>query len=657
MAHELPVDIKERLKRGSDRKDRDAGMRNLCMEFVRGNQYMWLGDEGGLYDQRGFVSGSANPGKRHRVRQTRNLIKPIVDEKVSAATQRVPSYEINPSTYDYDDLAAASLSEKIAVAGYDTWNIRDVTARVCWYSFVADEGFAMPYWDSTVGPYVETENGPVGQGEVKIRIIGANEAYWEPGVNFDDSRWHAVEYAQPIDEVTAEQGYIGPKKLKADANAQGGIVGRSRNTDDNNLVIITEYFQRPSPEEPDGLKMVIANGGQIYETEPFPVRDGQNKILDEPPFLRLAYSVDPDSDRDQGFVRHLVDAQRTINDVINKILEWKNIALVPQLLAPENSLLNRPTSTPGDVTEYRSIPGMSPPQWRDVPPIPQELFQIKQEAHNDMKLIAHASDLPPGEIGSGKEAIALIEQQQVAWSHFLNALSEFHSRLMRQCLTLVQRHYTEPRLVKYRGWLGWEQVEDFRGADLRGQTDVRVLPGSLEPRSRRGTEQKVMNWAQLGWVSPEAAMSAIEGGNAEKLIDRNEASVRRGHRVIMQIRRDPEALLNAPMRPTFPTEQVPDPETGLPAAEVPGWMPRPFDNVPVLKTTFESWMQSDDYENLDPPQMEAAHLYYAGLLELERLAAERALMLQNEQAAEQGMQNATRPAKETPNPSLPGLTE
>ena len=47
----LPVEIQERLKRGQDRKERDAGMRNLCMEFVRGHQYMWLSEEGGLYDQ------------------------------------------------------------------------------------------------------------------------------------------------------------------------------------------------------------------------------------------------------------------------------------------------------------------------------------------------------------------------------------------------------------------------------------------------------------------------------------------------------------------------------------------------------------------------------------------------------------------------------
>jgi len=657
VAEKIPIEIQERLKRGQDRKNRDAGMRNLCMEFVRGNQYMWLSDEGSLYDQSGNVSTGGGQANRHRVRQTRNLIKPIVDEKVSAATQRVPSYEVNPSTHDYDDLAAASLSEKIAVAGYDTWNIRHATAQTCWYAFVADEGFAMPYWDSTVGPYVETEDGPVGQGEIKIRIIGANEAYWEPGLRYEDSRWYAVEYAQAVDDIKEESGYIGPEKLNADASAQKGVVGRTRNSDDNNLTIVTEYFQRPSPEEPDGLRVVTANGQMVYEVEPYPVQDAQGRVLDEPPFLRLSYSVDPDSDRDQGFVRHLIDPQRTINDVLNKILEWKNIALNAQLLAPEGSLINRPTATPGDVVEYRTIPGMAPPQWRETPEIPRELFRIKDEAYQDMQIIAHANDLPPGEIGSGKEAIALIEQQEVSWSHFLNSLAEFHSRLMRRCLTLVQRHYTEPRLIKFRGWLGWEQIEDFKGADLKGQTDVRVLAGSIEPRSRRAVEQKVMNFAQLGWVSPEAAMSAIEGGTAEKLVNKHEASVRRGHRIIMQIRRDPEELLSAPMRPTFPNELHVDPETMMPLMEVPSWMPRPFDNVPVLKTTFESWMQSDDYEGLEPAQMEAAHLYYAGLLDLERLAAERDQMLQNQMAEEMGMSNAAKPqgGGAKPNPSLPSL--
>ena len=638
----VPVAISTRLTRGQTRADRERGARRLCEEFVRGEQYSWVSEGGEFFNNKGqgSVASAGGAANRHRVRQTRNLIKPLVDEKVSAATQRVPSYEVTPSTSDPDDLSAASLSEKIALAGYSLWNVREVTANSCWYAFVGGEGYAFPYWDSTVGPYIETENGPIGQGEVRIRVAGVNDVFWEPGQRFEDTRWYALQYAMPIDQIEAEPGYIGPKSLRPDASFAN--VGRAPRENISNLCVVTEYFQRPSPEEPDGLKCVIANKSLLFDAEPFPIRSGDGKIVDEPPAVRLGYSSDPSSDRDSGFVAGLIDAQRTLNDVSNRALEWKNLALAPQLMAPEGSLLNRPTSTPGDVVEYRTIPGMPPPTWRETPPIPRELAELKADAERDMAKIANSGDLPPAEIESGKEAVALLEAQEISWSNFLLALGEFHSGLMQRCLTLVQRHYSEPRLMKYRGWMGWESLEDFRGADLRGQTDVRVLPGSLEPQSRRALTQTVMNWAQLGWVTPQAAMQAITTGTDHGLIEQHQRSVRQAQRVILQIRRDPEGLLNSPQRPVFPGEEYVDFETGQLLTHVPSWLPKPFDNVPVLKETFEGWLSSPDYDRLSPVQVEVAHLYYGALIDLENQALAKAAIQQEQQAEQMGMQNAAK---------------
>jgi hypothetical protein len=40
---------------------------------------------------------------------------------------------------------------------------------------------------------------------------------WEPGVDFEDSPWHAIIRARPTAEVEATKGFIG-KSLEADAN-------------------------------------------------------------------------------------------------------------------------------------------------------------------------------------------------------------------------------------------------------------------------------------------------------------------------------------------------------------------------------------------------------------------------------------------------------
>jgi hypothetical protein len=64
--------------------------------------------------------------------------------------------------------------------------------------------------------------------------------------------------------------------------------------------------------------------------------DADDKVIDEPPLHRLSYTVNAEGD-DLGLMERLIDLQRTINDCWNKLLEWKNRALLPQMIAPRGS--------------------------------------------------------------------------------------------------------------------------------------------------------------------------------------------------------------------------------------------------------------------------------------------------------------------------------
>src|SRR3954470_23688894 len=167
-----PQGITEKVDRGRERMRRDAPTIELCWRFFRDDTYCWVDSKNVLRfnpTQASIGGGGAEP---HRVRQTLPIIQPIVRHEVSAATQRVPGYEISPSTMDPDDVAAASLAKKVAYYLYDKSNIRKVTQQAVTYAVVADMGFAWPYWDND---------------NVCIKTFGLNECYWEPGIRFDDS--------------------------------------------------------------------------------------------------------------------------------------------------------------------------------------------------------------------------------------------------------------------------------------------------------------------------------------------------------------------------------------------------------------------------------------------------------------------------------------
>ncbi len=629
----LEKQLQDRIFRGREHADQIRPRINEAWEFYRGNHYAYVDADNKL--QILPTSISLRAGKpRHRARQARNLIFDHVLATASLASQRVPSYQVVPATTDPEDISAAHLAEKIALYGYTQWNLRQVTVQAVVHAIVGGEGFAWPYFDNQIGPFIEGANGEVvGQGDVRVRVFGSNECYWEPGLRFEDSPWHVIEHARPISEVEQMEGYLlKPDSLTPDAATRGQKPRASQ----TNLVLVTEYLERPCPAYPEGRWVTMANKRRIIPDRPYP-GDGTLALR------KLSYAPDPDSDRDISLVSQLLDAQRTHNDANSKAVEWKNHCLIPRIaVTPGLMGRQRWTDEPGKVYE---IPNPNENLMViQAPPVPAELFEMADRAERDMGRIAAQNSLP-SQPTSGAEIQARIENDDSRLGLFIAELAEWHSQVMHDCLELVQAHYTEDRLIQIRGDFGWESIEEFRGVKLRGQTDVRVMPESIEPRTKAAQEQKIMNYANMGWISPEEAMAAIELGTAEVVTRSIAADEARAGRIIQRIKEGPESLFSMPSVPS-------DRPGAQPGEMVPSWMPRYSDNLDVFQAMFEDFTKTEEFESLSPDMQEATAQIYQGILELQAQKAQQAQMAQMAQAEQLGMQNATK-APYSPMPSLP----
>lgn len=643
--------IEERMKRGKTAMREGAPKRNECLAFARGAQYKWVDAQNVLKEQNTTYSPIGERGKpRHRVRQTRNFIFDLVEAEVASLLHKVPGYDIAPSSAEPSRESAAGTARKVAYYGYDKWDLRRVTERVLRYALIADEGFAWPYFDNTVGPFLQPDDdgNVLGQGEIKVRTFGPNEVYWEPGLPFEESRWHAIEQARDIPETMELEGYVGGK-LTADAQ----YAETDKVNPQERLVLVTDYLERPTPKNQDGRWITVANGRVIIPERPYPCVDGAGRVCDEPVLHKLTYSMDPENDRDSGLVRHLIDAQRTVNYCNNKITEWAALALNPQIIIQNGQLKQKLTDEPGAV--YNAV-GTGEMQWRPTPTTPTELFRQKEEAVSDMQRIAGSFDTSGVESGKGLQA--LVEQENARKANFLENLAQFHSRLMRHCLYLVQRHYTEPRVLKVRGERGIWPLQDFLGAELIGEVDVRVMPGSLEAMSGQAIEAKIVGFAERGWISPHAAMAAINAGTAENLVDSYERDIARANLIIQKIIEGPEVLFaSSERRPFFGEDPGINQETLEPNEFVPGWMPRPFDSIAVQKDVFADWMKGTEYDDLDPPSQEAANTYYDALLQIEAKKQAEAAEAQAQTAESLGMNNAAKPQGPPPLPDQAPLNK
>lgn len=634
---EIPKVVEERIRRGRERMRKKAPKRQMFYKFWRGDTYCYVNSKNALVTQDTVAWAAGGKMPDHRIRNSYPFIASIVQAKVSAATQRVPGYEVVPSTTEPDDAQAADLAAKVLLFGYDEWRLRRATTKAVEHALVGGEGFAYPYFDTSLGPFVTNEETEetIGLGDVRVLVLSGNEVYWEPGTDFEDSRWYVIEQAVPKDVIEDTPGYL-KGELRADAT------DAESPTDDTpaELVIRREYLERPCPKYPRGRRLVMANGRQIVPEGDYPCANAEGEILDEPVLLRLSYITETE-DRDRGLVELLVDLQRTIQDTWNKILEHKNRTLNPQMTAPRGSNMARRDDTPGATWFYTPVGGQKP-EWERPPAVPDSLFQILDKALEHLRAIASDLDVQADPDVAARTAQAAIEESRLRWQTFLGDLAEFHSRLGRRCLYLVQRNYTEPRLIKIQGLFGPDLTPGFMGADLLGQADVRVNPDSLAVKSRKSVVEEVLLFGDRQWISPRQAMAAVSAGNSEVLGQSWKFDEARANSIIQKIKRGPEELFSLPDR----EEMGPNGEPRI----VPGYMPRAFDNVDIHREVFETWMKTADWDRLDDPMREAGNVYYEALL---RIQNEREIQrqLQEQNMAEQlGASNAAKPQQASPKP-------
>ena len=618
----------DRIKRSDERMEELRPGIAERYEMWRGNQYAYTTSKNKL----AFLPTKTTPqggGKRPWLsRSANNLLIDIVAHEVSAVTQRIPSYEVTPTASDPNKRSAAKTSEQVLLYGYDKWGIQLAAVKAVTHAVVGQEAFAFPYFDTSVGPMILGPDGKsvIGRGEVKVRVFGASDVMWEPGVRFEDSPYHVIVQDMTLQELVNIPGYFGdaaPTDAEISRKRRG--VTQAKNVD---LVRVYSYLEKPTRTYPVGRWVTIAGNRKIAADRQYPVPEGDALIP-------LSYIVDPDNDRDMGLVQHLLDPQRIFNDAWNKIVEWKNLAMAPQLFVAPGVLQGQViTAEPGAV--YEIADPNNNMRWREVPDMPQELFQIAQEANGIIARLAAQNDIPQ-QVEAGKAIQTLIERDMARRQAFIAAVAKWHATLGHHNLQLVQQYYTEPRMLSIKGRWAPEVIRDFKGAQLLHQDDVRVAPGSIEPRTKAAMEQKVLAYADRGWITAEQAMAAIEGGYAGDLVTSYELDIGRATRIIARLKAGPEALYGTPEMPA-PSRMEVQPDGSQ--MEVPDFMPRFFDNIPVQRGVFEDWMKTEEYESQPQDIQAVANEIYLGMLRIEsqKQAMQQAAM--DATAAAKGAQNA-----------------
>lgn len=399
-------------------------------------------------------------------------------------------------------------------------------------------------------PLVDT----VREGDLEGSVKTLFNFYWDPKattlerarwcgeINYVDLDWIDETYPEAGPFVANEEGVdqtsfyeasllalVGPS-IQGTAHYGGAQMFK-------NGAVLRRYQERPSKQYPKGIDAVVANGVLLY---PRPhLKDGGVAENPDDWVLDLSLPIKDQNDQPTGDfsytafrfdeiwgrfpgrtpVDDFIPLQRKVNGIDAQIILNRKTLLNPWLLAPKGSGLvpGAVAMRPGATVVYNYVGIGVSPQVVKGEALPQSIYEERKAALEAMDYQAGderkaLKDMPQG-TKSGIAMHFLKEQGDETASPQLARWARFQAARKRKQLLLAQRHYREPRAIKLLGageqWL----VKHWSGADLAGNVDFTIDPGTITPRSPSVRTQLIFDAAEAGLIdfsNPQQRQIALE---------------------------------------------------------------------------------------------------------------------------------------------------
>jgi hypothetical protein len=473
-------------------------------------------------------------------RVTVNRIRPAIRTELAKITKSKIQFNVIPATNEDEDIDAAKTGTQILDFIWRNCNMDEKRFKAALWQITTGTGILKPFWNSSLGDEVqlnklneqnEFELDEEGQevtegsrlGDVDCSVVSPFDFRFDPSADeFDDAKWccenklRTTEYI--FDEYEVE---VAPEDNLQATNIFNGILANihgSTTTDFQPIkvkdsAVVKEYWEMPSRKYHKGRHITIANGKLLqYEDNPY-------KRL---PYFVIPHNLVPGRVHGSSNIEDLIPIQREHNKTRTQRRLNQTRTGNQRLLVEANSLINDLTNEPGEVVEYKF--GKNLPQWETPPSEPGHIQAELELQLRDFEDISGIHEVSNGKAASGvKSGTALNflgEQDDTKLGPIIHNIESTYEKWAQFVLTLVQENYLEPRMIKIVGKNNQVETKEFKGADLKGNTDVRVVAGSAMPKSTAARQEFVLNLWDRGIISdPQKALKMLEFGNIEEIYD------------------------------------------------------------------------------------------------------------------------------------------
>lgn len=479
-----------------------------------------------------------------RVRLTVNRIKPAIRREMSKVMKEKPTAFVIPSSTEDNDVAAAKAGEAIFEHLWRTLEMSQDMWLAQFWRCITGTGFIKDWWDP------EARHGEV-QGSIETEVVTPFHLYFS---NLEQPRLDRQEYVIHLAMKSPEalKALYGVD-IKADTSEVGGGVIETQYLQSLNLepgkrnqVTVKEIWIKPCSRYPAGAMFVWAGSTILYSATDGNEQNPQPKWplpTMEYPFTKFD-GVPTGRFYGDSSIIDLLPLQKEYNRTRSQIIEAKNQMSKPQLLAPRGSIeANKITSEPGLVIYY--TPGYEKPTPLPLSPLPSYVLEELERNLQDMADISGQHEVTNGTVPTGVSAASALsflqEQDDTMMAPIIFSMESGVERLGRHFLVHAQTYWTEEYSVKVLGPDNTWEIKSFKGADLRGNTDLNIQAGSAMPRSLAAKQAFIMELAKLQLITPQQTLRYLEMAETGQMYEETQVDQRQAMRENMRMS-DPSIL-------------------------------------------------------------------------------------------------------------------
>ena len=470
----------------------------MNLAFISGNQYTAFNVAAHVLHK---IAASPN-----KVRAVDNIILPKWIREVTNLIKARPRITVVPNSTQEEDIAAAKMAAKAAEWYYTNKLLKKKIRKLAIWIYSTGNAFLDDLWDPKGGRMgvnkrsgeLEYEGDVDGSVWSPMEIVvpcrfGTDDIHklpWIAKYKRKDLDWIAANYKRG-DLVKAQQlssNYISLESMLA------GIVGAPGVNKADSAYVVNLYIQ-PCKEFKRGAFFAASNG-IVFEKRDYPF--GEYPIEH---FKDIEY---PGVFWGEAKTTHAIGLQRSWNDEVSSIQEFNKRVGKPKLRSPMGSnMAVIPDDNHGEVIEYKPVLGHKPDYMTIQglsPSVKENMERITFSLENLFSQHEVSRGTNRSDIRSGEMVDLLLEQDAhgaiPSFAVFEESLQSHLTRILQR----MQVGYTAERTIKLGNTDDDLEVISFKGADLRQNSDVRIVKESSLPQSKAARKAEVERQFEKGML-------------------------------------------------------------------------------------------------------------------------------------------------------------